>query len=115
MFLGALKRFLMKNHKFDVLSDSFNCFTSHFLEASAGTGKTFAIEHTVAKFLSSHQMLELKDILVVTFTKSATADLKTRIFEKLRELSKQESDFFLNRSQLRRKLIGSQKFFDFSK
>ena len=93
MFLGALKRFLMKNHKFDVLSDSFNCFTSHFLEASAGTGKTFAIEHTVAKFLSSHQMLELKDILVVTFTKSATADLKTRIFEKLRELSKQESDF----------------------
>jgi exodeoxyribonuclease V beta subunit len=88
MFIGSG----MEN-KFDVLSPDFNCFTSHFLEASAGTGKTFAIEHTVAKLLSSNPPLDLKDILVVTFTRSATADLKSRIFENLKKLSKEEQDF----------------------
>lgn len=80
-------------NKFDVLSPHFDCQISHFLEASAGTGKTFAIEHTVAKFLSLEKPLDLKDILVVTFTRSATSDLKNRIFEKLKKLSKEEQDF----------------------
>ncbi|MCI5051644.1 MAG: UvrD-helicase domain-containing protein [Simkaniaceae bacterium] len=56
-----------------------------FLEASAGTGKTFAIEHLVAKLLKDGMQLE--EILVVTFTRAATRDLRNRIRQNLREKS----------------------------
>ena len=65
---------------FDVLSRHFSVFGPHFLEASAGTGKTFAIEHFVARLLlESEDPLLLEQILVVTFTRAATRELKGRI------------------------------------
>jgi exodeoxyribonuclease V beta subunit len=48
------------------------------IEASAGTGKTFTIEHLFKRLLLE-EGLELEDILVVTFTKAAVLDLRTRI------------------------------------
>lgn len=66
---------------------SFNCLDPetdilgfHLLEASAGTGKTFAIEHLFARFSLK---VDISQILVVTFTKVATAELKERIFQNL--------------------------------
>lgn len=65
---------------FDVLSRTLNVFAPHFLEASAGTGKTFAIEHLVTRLLIEGPMpLSIEQILVVTFTRAATRELKMRI------------------------------------
>ncbi|HET6613636.1 MAG TPA: UvrD-helicase domain-containing protein [Kofleriaceae bacterium] len=50
----------------------------HVIEASAGTGKTFVIEHRVVDLIVRGGA-ELADILVVTFTDKATAELLRRI------------------------------------
>lgn len=63
--------------KFDCLSLQAPIFGPHLLEASAGTGKTFTIEHVVVRLIL--QGLPLEEILVVTFTKAATRELKNRI------------------------------------
>lgn len=69
---------------FDILSLDTNIFGKRFLEASAGTGKTFAIEHLVVRLLREGS-LSLDQILVVTFTRAATRDLKMRIRANLSE------------------------------
>ncbi len=48
------------------------------IDASAGTGKTFTIEHIVIDILRTGVAL-LDQILVVTFTEKATAELRSRI------------------------------------
>ena len=54
------------------------------VEASAGTGKTFALTGLVVRLVL--EGVELKQILFVTFTNAATAELKTRIRSRLREV-----------------------------
>ena len=49
------------------------------LEASAGTGKTYAIEHLVLRLLIECEHIELPQILVLTFTEKATGELKDKI------------------------------------
>ena len=67
-------------HSFNVLDRHLNIFDSHFLEASAGTGKTFAIEHLVLRLLlESKESISLEQILVMTFTRASTRELKLRI------------------------------------
>lgn len=77
--------------KFDCLSNDVPLFGPHFLEASAGTGKTFAIEHIVARLLL--QKIDLSQILVVTFTKAATRELKLRIRSNLEKIYYQKAHF----------------------
>ena len=48
------------------------------LEASAGTGKTFALAHLVLRYVSEAG-LSLRQLLVVTFTEAAAAELRDRI------------------------------------
>ncbi len=48
------------------------------IDACAGTGKTFTIEHIVVDLLLTGAAL-LEQILVVTFTEKATAELRSRI------------------------------------
>lgn len=67
--------------RFDVLSRHLDVMGTHFLEASAGTGKTFAIEHLVVRLLL--EKCPLERILVVTFTRAATRELKTRIYQNI--------------------------------
>ncbi len=70
--------------RFDILSRHLNVFEPHFLEASAGTGKTFAIEHLVTRLvIEGNSPLNLEQILVVTFTRAATRELKSRIRQNL--------------------------------
>ena len=52
------------------------------LEASAGTGKTFALAHLVLRLVSESE-LRLRQILVVTFTEAAAAELRDRIGRRL--------------------------------
>jgi exodeoxyribonuclease V beta subunit len=49
------------------------------IEASAGTGKTYTLEHLIIDLLLRHPEVELENILVVTFTERATAELKHRV------------------------------------
>jgi len=51
------------------------------LEASAGTGKTFTVAALVARLVA--EGVPLSDILVVTFTRMATGELRDRVRERL--------------------------------
>jgi exodeoxyribonuclease V beta subunit len=54
----------------------------NLIEASAGTGKTYTIEGLFVRLIAEHR-LPVDQILVVTFTKAATAELNDRIRRKL--------------------------------
>ncbi|MDB2613980.1 UvrD-helicase domain-containing protein [Chlamydiales bacterium] len=54
------------------------------IEASAGTGKTFSIQHIFIRKLL--QGIKIHEILVVTFTRAAVKELKERIREQLRRI-----------------------------
>jgi len=56
----------------------------HLIEASAGTGKTFNITRLYLRLLLEKK-LNVKEILVMTFTKAATEEIKGRIAKTLRE------------------------------
>ena len=55
------------------------------IEASAGTGKTYTIEHMVIDLLLSRHV-SLTEILVLTFTERAAGELRRRIRSKIEEL-----------------------------
>jgi exodeoxyribonuclease V beta subunit len=55
------------------------------IEASAGTGKTFTLEHLVVDIVLAGD-LPIDRVLVVTFTEKATNELRLRLRSKLEEL-----------------------------
>ena len=55
---------------------------NNLIEASAGTGKTYTIEGLFLRLILEKQ-LAVEQILVVTFTKAATEELRDRIRTKL--------------------------------
>jgi len=55
----------------------------HLIEASAGTGKTYNITRIYLRLLLERS-LEVQNILVMTFTRAATEELRGRIAEELR-------------------------------
>jgi exodeoxyribonuclease V beta subunit len=76
---------------------SFPLSGASLIEASAGTGKTYTIVNLYLRLLLGHQCqpLGVEQILVVTFTNAATAELKDRIRQKLRQ---SYLDFFAGHS-----------------
>ena len=70
----------MKN--FDVLDIRLE--GSNLIEASAGTGKTYSLAILALRLVCERKML-LKEILMVTFTNAATAELEVRIRRFIRE------------------------------
>ena len=54
------------------------------IEASAGTGKTYTIVGLFVRLLAEKN-LSVDQILVMTFTKKATAELRDRIFARLQD------------------------------
>ncbi len=54
------------------------------LEASAGTGKTFALAHLALR-LVAEEGVDLRELLVVTFTEAAAAELRDRIGRRLQQ------------------------------
>jgi exodeoxyribonuclease V beta subunit len=55
------------------------------IEASAGTGKTFTLEHLVVELLLTTEA-RIENLLVVTFTEKATAELVARVRAKIEQL-----------------------------
>lgn len=80
----------MKN--FSCLDRDQNIFGAKLLEASAGTGKTFSIEHLFVRLLLEAKEITVDQILVVTFTNAATRELKMRIRSNLQNALKMLSD-----------------------
>ncbi len=68
---------------FDCLNRSLNIHSHTLLEASAGTGKTFSIENLFVRLLIEEPVRVAQEILVVTFTKAATKELRWRIRHKI--------------------------------
>jgi exodeoxyribonuclease V beta subunit len=66
---------------FDLLNSPLK--GAHLLEASAGTGKTYTIAGLYVRLILE-EAIPVREILVVTFTLAATAELKDRIRRKLR-------------------------------
>jgi exodeoxyribonuclease V beta subunit len=54
----------------------------HLIEASAGTGKTYTITSLVLRLLVEEER-PIESILAVTFTNAATAELKSRVYERI--------------------------------
>ncbi|WP_439886990.1 exodeoxyribonuclease V subunit beta [Pseudomonas sp. MBLB4123] len=73
----------MSGASLDLLQDSFA--GRSLIEASAGTGKTWTLTALYARLLLERQ-LSVSQILVVTFTTAATAELRERIRLRLAEL-----------------------------
>ncbi len=60
------------------------------IEASAGTGKTFTLEHLVLELLintRNGREIKIEEILVVTFTEAATRELRERLRALIRKVS----------------------------
>lgn len=75
---------------------SFNCIAKEeeflpklFIEASAGTGKTFVIEHYVTRAVleasSRGEFFDPKQFAIITFTKAVARELRTRIQKALKK------------------------------
>ncbi|MFI8482102.1 exodeoxyribonuclease V subunit beta [Pseudomonas sp. NPDC078700] len=73
----------MSGAKLDLLHDSFK--GRSLIEASAGTGKTFTLTLLYARLLLEKQ-LSVAQILVVTYTSAATAELRERVRKRLADL-----------------------------
>ena len=67
-----------------VFETGFNMSGRHLVQASAGTGKTYSIQ-TLYLRLILLEGLTVQQILVVTFTKQATKELRERLQKILRE------------------------------
>jgi exodeoxyribonuclease V beta subunit len=84
---------------------------TNLIEASAGTGKTYAITNLYVRLLLELR-LSVAQILVVTYTNAATAELRTRIRRRLREAllaldSGGSQDEFLDRLLRQRGELGT--------
>jgi exodeoxyribonuclease V beta subunit len=55
---------------------------SNLIEAAAGTGKTYSIEGLFVRLILE-QHVPVEQILTVTFTQAATAELRQRIYQRL--------------------------------
>ena len=73
--------------EFDILTHPLELGTQSLIEASAGTGKTTALENLVLRLLidgvatpgGECRMLKISEILLVTFTEAATDELVQRV------------------------------------
>ena len=65
-----------------------------YIDASAGTGKTYTIQQLVAKLVrgeNRHAGIPLSKILIVTYTDKATGELRDRIRQKMEDCLAEEN------------------------
>ncbi len=52
------------------------------IQASAGTGKTYTLAALATRFIAERD-LDVSELLIVTFTRAATSELRARVRERL--------------------------------
>ncbi len=62
------------------------------IKASAGTGKTYSLSLEFINILLSYPQVSFEEIVVITFTKKATAEIRERIFQHLESIIKDDSE-----------------------
>ncbi len=67
------------------------------IEASAGTGKTYAIEHLVLRLVAEKPDWKFESLLLLSFTEKTAGDLRKRIRERLKRES--ANDFWTPRER----------------
>ena len=72
------------------MASSLNKYENLALEASAGTGKTYQLSMRVAGMLLTG--VQPRDILCLTFTKKATAEMKERIIKIINDLADNKAE-----------------------
>ena len=85
-------RLMTKNNLFNI--DEFHFGDNLFIDASAGTGKTYTIQQLVAKLVRGdkrHVGIPLSKILIVTYTDKATGELRDRIRQKMEDCIAEEN------------------------
>ncbi|MFO0723024.1 MAG: UvrD-helicase domain-containing protein [Myxococcota bacterium] len=75
---------MVRRHPYPPILDQIPRDKNAVIEASAGTGKTFTLEHLIVDRVLSG--VPIDRILVVTFTEKATAELRRRVRSKLTEV-----------------------------
>ena len=101
------------NREFDIDTHPLRLGTQSLIEASAGTGKTTALENLVLRLLlegvvkpdGTVRQLELSEILLVTFTEAATAELIQRVRDKISKSLEEYDKNDKNALILRRALL----------
>lgn len=71
----------------EIFNPAFPLDGPHLVAASAGTGKTYNIQNICARLVMERGM-RISEILVVTFTKAATKELRDRIRKVLSDLQR---------------------------
>jgi ATP-dependent exoDNAse (exonuclease V) beta subunit len=71
---------------------------SSLIQASAGTGKTYRLSLEFINILATYRV-DFEEILVITFTKKATAEIRERIFQHLSKLLGEEQAELLSNLQ----------------
>ncbi len=74
--------------------DDFHFGNNLYIDASAGTGKTYTIQQLVAKLVrgeKGHAGIPLSKILIVTYTDKATGELRDRIRQKMEDCLAEEN------------------------
>ena len=77
---------------FDI--NEFHFGDNLYIDASAGTGKTYTIQQLVAKLVrgeNRHAGIPLSKILIVTYTDKATGELRDRIRQKMEDCLAEEN------------------------
>src|SRR3954462_234640 len=67
---------------FDILDPLPDGRSTTLLEASAGTGKTFTVGALVTRYVAEG-LATLDEMLVITFSRAATQELRSRVREQL--------------------------------
>ena len=67
-----------KPERFDLVNEELVMNRPMLIEASAGTGKTYSLERLVARLIVE-KAVPVQSLLIMTFTRAATAELSARI------------------------------------
>lgn len=86
--------------QFDIFSPKTILQGKFFLEASAGTGKTFAIEHIILRSILENRVTQINNVLAVTFTNAATNELRERIRTTLSQALQQIQECLIHNTPL---------------
>ena len=98
---------------FDIFTHPLKLGAQSLIEASAGTGKTTALENLVLRLIidgveqdGTLRPMKMSEILLVTFTEAATAELVQRVRENINDsITLLNSDKLDNNSSLNAKII----------